>query len=35
MKKVRRRISLRQRRFQNPNYDHLAPDQKRKATHGA
>ena len=35
MKRVNRRISLRQRRLQNPNYDNLAPEQKRKAAHGA
>ena len=35
MKKVKRKISLRQRRLQNPDYDKLAPEQKKKAARGA
>jgi hypothetical protein len=35
MKKVSRKISLRQRRLQNPSYDELTPEQKKKAARGA
>jgi hypothetical protein len=35
VKKMNRKISLKQRRLQNPDYDKLTPEQKKKAARGA